>query len=164
MSGNERETLYEIVKGFRTTMLVTHEDSGQFRSRPMAIADIDDRGIVWLVSSEQSGKVAEIRHDDHVALVFQDDVRRYVSLTGRARISKDRAKLHAVWQEQFQVWFPDGPDSAEVCLLGVEPTEGEYWDARGGKWVQYLYEAVKARILGTKPSINDEEQYGRVVL
>ncbi len=49
--------LLEILKKFRTAMLVTHASHGALRARPMALVKVDgDTGDVWFMTSIDSGK------------------------------------------------------------------------------------------------------------
>jgi general stress protein 26 len=56
----------------------------------------------------------------------------YVSVSGMARLSQDRALIREVWTRGDDTWFPDGPDGADIAAIRVTPTLAEYWDAAGG--------------------------------
>lgn len=89
----------------------------------------------------------------------------FASVTGRASVHRDRAKIHELWTEHAKVYFPKGKDDPEIVLIKVSAEEGEYWDNDGLEGIKYLFEAVKAYVTGTKrPENDDKEQHGSVSL
>ena len=52
----------------------------------------------------------------------------YVSLSGRAELVRDRAKLEELWKPELKAWFPKGLDEPDIALLRINPDQGEYWD------------------------------------
>ena len=161
-SPGERAHFHELLKQFRTAMLVTHAGEGRLRARPMAFAKLDEDDRVWFITGAESAKAHEIGADTRVHLVCQNDRSAYLSLSGHADLVHDRAKVAEVWREPFKVWFPGGQDDPEIVLVAVQPEEGEYWDNEGSNKIKYLFETVKAYATGTKPEIKEGEQHGRV--
>ncbi len=157
-----RRHFVELLKQFETAMLVTHSAGDQIRARPMAVADIEEDGTVWFISGEDSGKVREIADDEQVSVVCQNDRKAYLSLSARARVTRDRAKIDEVWQESFQVWFPGGQEDPNIALIVARPEQGEYWDHQGFQKIEYLFSAAKAYATGTTPEIEEGEQHGKV--
>src|SRR3954464_6539136 len=84
----KREHLKKLLDGFDTAMLVTRSADGGMRSRPLAIAEKRDDAL-YFATSAGSPKVDEIEADAHVNVAMQDG-RRYVSLSGVARLVRDR--------------------------------------------------------------------------
>ena len=145
-------------------MLVTHTPAHGLRARPMQIAGVDADSRVWFFTALESGKVEEIALDTHVAVVCQKNRDLYVSLTGKASVLRDPAKVEELWKEPFKAWFPGGKDDPQLSLVSVTPEEGEYWDNEGFRKIKYLFEAAKAYAKGTKPEIEEGEQHGKVKL
>ena len=85
-----------------------------------------------------------------------------MSLTGVARIVKDRALIDRLWTEAWKVWFPKGKDDPSIGLLEVDVSVAEYWDQSGAKGIRYLFEAVAAYVRGTRPAVADDEQNAKV--
>jgi general stress protein 26 len=112
---------------------------------------------MWFVTSAHAGKVEEIHDHSEVNVVMQGS-NAYVSLTGRGYTVKDPAKIKELWNEAWRVWFPDGPDQADLVLIRVDPTIGEFWDERGTKGARYLWEAAKAYAQGEQ--VNEERLEG----
>ncbi|MFN7145344.1 MAG: pyridoxamine 5'-phosphate oxidase family protein, partial [Myxococcota bacterium] len=129
--------LRNILGGGRVAMLTTADETGALRSRPMVVQEIDDEGNAWLVTDESSAKVHEVRNENHVNLAWLRPVLgRWLSVTGRATVSRDREKLRAVWDPMLQAWFPNGVDDPNICLLKVKLDEAIAWDAPLGNMLQ----------------------------
>lgn len=158
-----REKLAKLVAEFDTAMLVTRTAQGQLRSRPLAIAEAGEDGTFYFATSIESGKVHEVEGDDHVNVSLQKG-RSFVSVSGRARIEQDRALIDRLWKEDWKIWFPEGKDDPSLCLLAVDPTDAEYWDASGIAGMRFLFQAAKAYVTGTRPSGDDDRQNSKVRL
>jgi general stress protein 26 len=160
--------LRELLADFDTAMLVTRTAEGSLRGRPLTVAHVHDAATddvkVYFATSVESPKVGELQADAHVAVTFQDD-KRYVSLSGTARLSRDRALIDRLWAEPWKVWFPKGKDDPTLAILIVTPEAGEYWDQTGLAGLRYLVSSVKAYAAGAKgPDGTDEEQNAKVRL
>ena len=66
------------------------------------------------------------------------------------------ARLKAMWNEAWKVWYPDGPESPKVTLLKVNAAKGDYWDVSGLNGVKYLYRAGKAYFAGERPEMTSD--------
>lgn len=154
-AAEKQEHLVELIKDFDTAMLVTRTEDGSLRSRPLAIAEVDQdgdgEGYIYFASSLESGKVHEVEEDPHVNVVLQDG-KRYVSISGRANVVRDRALIDQMWSDTWKVWFPRGKADPSLCLIEVDATAAEYWDQSGVKGLAYLFEAVRAYVKGEKAS------------
>jgi general stress protein 26 len=155
----ERERFVALAKEFDTAMLCTRSSFGMLRSRPMAVADVDDHGRMWFLTTAESGKVEELRDHSDVNVVMQGKT-AYVSLTGRGYAVKDPQKVVDLWQESWRPWFPDGPEQADLVFIRVDPTIGEFWDDRGAKGAKYLWEAAKAYVQGDQ--VDEEALEGEI--
>jgi general stress protein 26 len=163
-SPDQKEHLMKLLKQFSTAMLVTHAGADQLRARPMAVAQIEDGGRVWFISSRETAKVHEIEQDTRVHLVCLKEHSAYLSLSGRATLEENRAKVAELWQEPFKIWFPNGKDDPEIILICVTPDEAEFWDNEGLNKMSYLLESAKAYVSGTKPRVKEGEEHGFVRL
>ena len=148
----KRQRLSELMAGFSTAMLVTRTDDGGMHARPLSIADKRDDGALYFSTAIESPKVHELQADGHVNVVMQDG-RRFVSLSGTARVVQDRALVGALWTESWRVWFPKGKDDPNLALIEVEPRTVEYWDGPGtfiGKAISFIVARVakKEELMG----------------
>ncbi|HEX4509129.1 MAG TPA: pyridoxamine 5'-phosphate oxidase family protein [Burkholderiaceae bacterium] len=157
----KRERLWKLIAEFDTAMLVTRGPDGGLRSRPLAIAkkgqELGDDALYFSTSIE-SGKVADLKADEQVNVSMQE-TRRFVSLTGTARVTRDRALIDKLWAEGWKIWFPNGKDDPSLSILMVEPHEASYWDISGGTGLKYLFESAKAYVSGTRPPSDDDERH-----
>ena len=156
----KRDRLRKLIAEFDTAMLVTHGPDG-LRSRPLAIAkkehDPEDQAVYFSTAID-SGKVADLQSDAEVNVSMQEK-RRFVSLTGTARVVRERALIDRLWAEDWKIWFPKGKDDPALGILVVEPREASYWDISGGTGLKYLFEAAKAYVSGTRPPSDDDERH-----
>lgn len=149
--------LNELTEGIDFCMLTTI-DSGHLRSRPMSTQQFDENGVVWFFTNDESHKVEEIAKDSRVNLAYsnsKDDA--YVSVSGRAELSKDRAKIEEMWNPIHKAWFPDGMDDPHLALLKVEAEQAEYWEASSSKIVQ-LFGFIKAVATGQEADYGENRK------
>ncbi len=162
-TNDQRQHLLALLKGFDTAMLATRTSGGALRARPMALAEVQDDGLVHVVAGLDDPKVAEIEADPHVGLFLQGKT-QWVSISGTARVVRDRALIERLWSEVWRVWNPGGKDDPNLCMLAIEPHEGEYWDNAGARGVAFLLEAAKAYVTGTTPDDKKMDENAKVVL
>ena len=143
----------ELMEGIDFCMLTTI-DSGNLRSRPMSTQQAEFDGDIWFFTSDNTHKMDEIAADPRVCAAYskpEDSV--YLSVSGRAELVRDRAKIEELWSPILKAWFPEGLDDPHLCLLKVSAEQAEYWDSSSGKLVQ-LFGFVKAIVTG------EEADYG----
>lgn len=152
----KRARLHKLMEGFDTAMLVTRQNDGGLHCRPLAIAEARGDGVMYFSTALDSSKVKELEHDPNVCVAMQDK-RQFVSVTGRARIDRDRKLIDKLWSEAWKVWFPKGKDDPSLCILIVEPSEAQYWDIGGVEALKYVFEAARAYVTGTRPGSDADE-------
>jgi general stress protein 26 len=100
----------------------------------------------------------EIEKDDRVCLGYSDpDDSTYVSISGRAEMSKDRAKMEELWSPILKAWFPEGLEDPNICLMKVTVEQAEYWEASSGKLVQ-LFGFIKALATGQEADYGENRK------
>jgi len=153
MANDAKQHFLDILTDFDTAMLVSHASDRSLHARPMAIADLDSGGDLWFVTSSSSGKVDEILDDAEVAVTMQSSS-RFLSLSGKASLHRDRELIAKLWKEPWKVWFPKGEDDPDIVLLKVTADDGEYWDNSGFSGLKYLFAAGKAYLKGERPEVD----------
>jgi general stress protein 26 len=148
----DRAKIAELIKDVRICMLTTAEGDGTLRSRPMATQELKGGfdGVLWFFTEIDSGKVDEVERERHVNLAYSkpgDQV--YVSISGNARVMRDKAKAAELWTPFLKAWFPKGLEDPQLALLRVEATEAEYWEAPHGAVVRVVG-LVKSLVTGQK--------------
>lgn len=148
LSGSEGvKKIGELVKDIRIAMLTTAAPDGSFDSRPMATQKTEEfDGTFFFLTPGASGKVSEIENNSHASLIFADSGdSTFVTVKGRASVSKDKAKIHELWNPLYKAWFPEGEDDPNISVLRVDVTEAEYWEASSSRLIRgakYLAAAV----------------------
>ena len=134
-----QQRLNELVKGIKYAMLTTQSATGELRSRPMFTQDIDFDGEIWFFTSASSGKVDEIAAMPQVNISYaKPDAQTYLSVSGTARVVRDRLKIAELWKPEYKLYFQDGPDDPDLVLLCVAVTEAEYWTSERNPVLRFI--------------------------
>ena len=148
-----RDRLYAILKEFSTAMLVSRGSDGLPHARPLAVAKLEADGRAIFATSLDSAKISEIVKEPRVCLTFQRNG-AYASLSGEAVILHDRALIDELWSETWKLWFPEGKDAPDLCLLEIDANRGEYWNNEGVQGVKFAFDAVRAWLKGEQPPMD----------
>lgn len=136
---NAQSKLQELIKDIRIAQFTTVEEDGSLRSRPMASQEMDSDGHLWFFTRDDSEKVREFRADQHVNVSYSEkDDNRFVSVSGRAILVQDPAKIKALWSPVLKAWFPGGQDDPRIALIRVDIDHAEYWDAPNSTMVKVV--------------------------
>ena len=93
---------------------------------------------------------AKLERDPHVNLSYVSNKDNcYISVSGVATVSQDRAKIKELWTPFHKAWFPEGSDDPNIALLKVDVDHAEYWDSPSSKVVQ-LFGFAKALATGKR--------------
>jgi general stress protein 26 len=142
--------LGELIHDVKFAMLTSVHADGSLHSRPMATQQVEFDGNLWFFTGLNSEKVRELESNPEVNLSYSaPEAQRYVSVSGRANISRDRKKMEELWNPLFKAWFPKGLNDPDICLLHVDVTHAEYWDSPSSKMVQ-LAGFIKSVVTGKR--------------
>lgn len=157
-SPEHKQKIWNLIKDIKVGMLVTLDNETP-RARPMHIVQDAYDGTLWFFTARSAEKVIEAKQDSDVCVSFSDqDAGIYVSLSGKARLTEDRALIEKYWNGFVGAWFEKGKDDPEVALLEVKVEFGEHWQANKSKVFQ-LYEMAKANIKDEKPKLGENEKF-----
>ena len=156
---DDLKKLRDLVKDIDFCMLTTIDQRGDLHSRPMSSnGEIDQNGDIWFFTGAFSHKVSEIDNAPRVNVSFADPQNQnYISITGRARLVRDRKKIDELWQPQFQMWFPEGKDDPNLALLRVTIKKAEYWDSPSSP-ISYALNFVSALVTGEEPDFGEHKE------
>lgn len=127
-----RAKLEDILKSMSVGLLVTRHADGSMHGRPMATEHELRDGELWFLTNIHSEKIADIEAIDDVVVAFADPSNQhFASVSGKAEIVRDRDLIGAHWMEAERIWWPDGPQEADLVAIRVAITHAEYWDASG---------------------------------
>ena len=126
----ELARLASLVRQMKVAMLTTMEPDGSLRSRPLQTVELDRAGRLWFFTHASSPKSAEIEQHDHQVNLSYADPRDedYASISGTARLVRDKDKMRRLWSADLGRWFPSGLDDPDLALLEVRIDKAEYWD------------------------------------
>lgn len=156
------DDLYGLIDRMEVAMMTTRRPDGHLVSRPMQTqARIPDADL-WFVTDADSHKLDELQTDPHVNLAYYDSgSREWVSVSGSARLSRDRARIRELYQPDWRAWFGDeggerdgGPDDPRLTLVLVEAHSVVYLKQdRPTPFV--LFEVAKGILTGTPPRVGE---------
>lgn len=150
-----------MVRQNRIGMFTTHNE-GKLVSRPIAISQVEDSGVIWFFTDIGSDKIDQILAKSSVNFSFSDEVNHeYVSLSGTAYPVKNQEKIDELWNLMVQAWLPEGKESDRLVLVEVIPEEAVIWDGTSSKIVQ-LYRSAKAIVQGDSYQEVGETKHKRV--
>ena len=136
-----------LIEDIKIGILVTRSADGKDKGRPMSTAQIDDDGNLWFFTNEFALMVKEISVNNEIFLSYASPSKNsYVVINGMAELVHDKAKMSALWQPAYKVWFPEGLDDPNILLLKITPREVEYWD--GPNKIVMAAQMLKAYVSG----------------
>ena len=165
------DRLYQLIEDIEVAMLTTRRRDGSLVSRPMATQRRAEGAHFWFVTEEGSPKIEEIVLDPNVNLsYYKARTKEWVSVSGSARILRDRAKIRELYEPSWKVWFPDhggakngGPDDPRILLIGVEARSAHFMKVDKPAPV-VLFEYVSALARRERPKFGTVETVGRDAL
>lgn len=142
------EKLRTMIDDIEIASLVTLEADGELRSRPMATQKLDENHELWFFTTDYSAKVDSVMLHPQVCVVYAEPSRnRYVSVSGKAELVRDRTRIQELWRPSLLAWFPRGVDDPDIALIRIEMVSAQYWDSPASKLVQ-LFGALRAIATG----------------
>src|SRR5262249_45703159 len=83
---------------------------------------------LWFVAEEGTPRIEEIVRDPNVNLSYvRERTKEWVSVSGAARICRDRSMIRELYDPAWKAWFPaeggvrdGGPEDPRIVLIGVE--------------------------------------------
>jgi general stress protein 26 len=154
--------LYEMIEDLETAMMTTRRADGHLVSRAMANQKRAAGADLWFVTSEETCKVSEIEDEPYVNLAYyKDRTREWISVSGIAKISRDRATIAGLYAPDWKMWFAGGddpkagtPDDPRIVLIGVDVHSAVYLDVKKPQPV-VLFELVKGWVTGKAPELGE---------
>lgn len=162
MNSTPAQRLRDLVEDIEIAMLTTRRADGHLVSRPMALQKRATGADLWFVTSRESAQVSELRADPHRNLAFyKDRTREYVSISGTATLTNDRAKIRELHAPDWKVWFEDEGEpfdgSAEdprLVLIAVEVESAKFLVVDKPQAVVFL-QFLKGLATGKSPELGE---------
>lgn len=161
------DDLYGLVDGIEIAMFTTRRADGHLVSRPMATQARTEGADFWFVTDVETHKLDELETDPHVNLAFyRDRTREWVSVSGTAHVSRDRAKIRELYRPDWRAWFGDeggerdgGPDDPRIALILVDAHSVVYLKSDRPQPL-VLFDVAKAIVTGQPPKTGDLRHVG----
>ena len=159
---DELKKFYEMVEALDIAMMTTRRRDGHLESRAMATQKRADGADLWFVTADNTGKLRDIEADPHVNLAYyKDRTREWISVSGIASISRDRAKIRELYAPDWKMWFgQEGdprhgtPDDPRIVLIGVDVHAAVFLEMDKPQPV-VLFELAKGWLIGTEPDLGE---------
>jgi|SRR5688572_16081360 general stress protein 26 len=158
----ELEKLYSHIDDIEIAMMTTRRSDGHLQSRAMANQKRAGGADLWFVTTDGTQKLRDLEADPHVNLsYYKDRTREWVSVSGLATISRDRAKIHELYAPDWKAWFAEQgdprhgtKDDPRMVLIGVDVHAAMFLEVNNPLPV-VLFEVVKGWVTGESPEIGE---------
>jgi general stress protein 26 len=159
------DELYDLIKGIETAMFTTRRPTGQLVSRPMATQDRIEGADLWFVTNAETHKLDDLGLDPHVNCSYYNNrTHEWVSVSGLARVTRNRGRIRQLYQENWKAWFGDeggdrdgGPNDPRIALILVEAEIATYMKVN--KWRPViLFETLKGIVTRSRPSVGEVKE------
>jgi general stress protein 26 len=159
---DELKQLYEMIDDIEIGMMTTRRPDGHLESRAMASQKHAPGADLWFVTGENTAKLRDLDGDPHVNVAFYNNkTREWISVSGMARLSRDKSTIAALYATDWRAWFPDEgdprhgtPDDPRIVLIGIDIHAAVYLEVDKPRPI-VLYEIAKGWLTGTMPDIGE---------
>jgi general stress protein 26 len=153
----ELDKFYGLIEEIKVAMMTTRRPDGHLESRAMANQKQAAGADLWFVTAEGTGKLRDIAHDPHVNLAYyKTGSYEWVSASGVARVSKDRATIRELYEPDWKAWFgADGDprhgtvDDPRIVLIGIDVHAAVFLGVNKPKPI-VLFELAKGWLTGAR--------------
>lgn len=159
------DELYELIEDMEIALMTTRRPDGRLVTRPMATQRRIPGADLWFVTNIETDKIDELATEPNLNLgYYNPGTSEWVSVSGRAAISQDRAKIHELYAPDWKMWFEDeggerngGPDDPRLALILVDAESVTYMKAKHSR-PRALFEIAKGMVTGDQPDIGRTEE------
>ena len=156
------EELYGLIEGIEIAMLTTVEADGSLTSRPMATQKPREGVDLWFMTSAETHKADVLRRHPQVNVAYYNNkTREWVSVSGLATLSRDRALIHELYAKDWKAYLGDeggardgGPDDPRILLIEIDAQEATYMKSNTPRVIA-LFKVMKALATGGRVELGD---------
>jgi general stress protein 26 len=160
--------LYDLVDDIEIAMMTTRRADGHLEARPMATQKRAAGADLWFVTIEGSAKLRDLETDPHVNLAYyKDRTREWISVSGTAKLSRDRDKIRELYAPDWKIWFTEvgdprhgTPEDPRMVLIGIQIHGAVFMEVNKPQPV-VLYEMAKGWLTGGTPDVGEVHTVGR---
>jgi len=123
----------DIMTTVRYCAFITIGPDGQPQARVVDAVAPDSGFIVWVGTNRVTRKVADIKKDPRVTLLYFNEAgSEYVTVVGKATIDQDTAHRAAHWKSSWGMMVKDGYRGSDFVLIHVQPSRLEVSSVKRG--------------------------------
>ena len=153
------DEVWRLAEDIGICMFVTWDGERQ-RARPLAARPDREEHRIEFLADEAGAKDDQIARFPKVTLAFADNRGHdYVTITGTARVSNDRARIAEVWSPMDKAWW-EGAEDPSIRLITVEPEDAELW--KGPNRAVAAAKLVSAAVGAGKPDLGQNRKVGNL--
>ncbi len=155
-----RAHLRTALKEFNTMMVATYDKKGKhprLHARPLLVARVEEDCSLVFVTRMDDHKAVNGEMQPEDGTVIAQSLTRQVSMLGTIEYSTDRKLLNEAWKLPFNLFFGNGKDDPNVCLMVFKPRDAELWDLSGKKGLKFLFDAAKSLIQRKTPDFTGDQ-------
>lgn len=146
-----------MIRDIKFAMLVVSTDENHLHAWPMTTQQEEGSQNIWFIGDKRTEMVASIGKRPQVNLSYSDTGKSlYVSITGKAELIDDQAKLDQLWSPAYEAFFEQGKSDPNIQLIKVTAQGAEYWEGDGK-----ILSAIKmatAAVTGATQSLGKHEK------
>jgi general stress protein 26 len=163
------DDLYKLIDGIETAMVTTRRADGHLVARPMQTQRRTTGTDLWFMTNAESEKFEELARDPHVNVAYyKNRTREWVSVSGRAILTRDRDLIDSLYQPDWKIWLGDEgdgrrngePHDPRIGLILVEAQHVVYMK-KDRPMPVVLFNMMRARVTGTPPKVADLRELDR---
>ena len=163
------DDLYKLIDGIDIAMLTTRRADGHLVSRPMSTQRRTTGTDLWFMTNVESEKFEDLARDPHVNLAYyKDRTREWVSVSGKAILTRDRDLIDSLYAPDWKAWLGDegdgkrdgGPHDPRIALILVEADTVVY-SKKDRPMPVVLFQIAKSMITGQPPKVADLRELNR---
>ena len=109
--------------GFPSTRAMLNlKNEKQFPKLVEFMSQFDNEMTLFFTTNTSSTKVGQVTDNTKVAVYFCDPKSWHGFLCqGDIEVVMDRSVKHAIWQQGWEMYYPDGIDSEDYAVLKLKP-------------------------------------------
>ena len=136
--------LKDLATSIDFAMMVTNLSNKPLDAIPMSTKKVDEVGNIWFLSGADS---------DHNANIAKDADMQFLSVFGKAFVTRDKAILEELYSTTDDSWF-DGVEDPNLTAIKFTPSQAQYWDTKNNKFVSLLKMGYAA-VTGDKVDVGE---------
>ena len=135
-------------------MMLTHLDQTPLHAIPMSTKRVDANGTTYFLSNADSEHNTNIESDARCQLLYSEKhSMEFLSVYGKATISRDKALIHDLYGSSDDNWFK-GKDDPNITVITFHPEVGHYWDTKSNALVS-LFKMGYGAVTGEKMDVGE---------